>query len=194
MRNLSLSLLTSLILSTAVFSSDSSELLKDKSLGSLEEKVTFDSVSSSHKSFLKTQTYLHYSGAGINDEGAEALAIGLKHNTVIVHVDLNHNKITKAGIKNLALSLTGKPVTQFHIYGSKIGDEGHVLLAEAVKTWKDLAGLDVRETDMGDVGLNALADALKGKDKLQTFLFASNKISQGSSTKLLKILAGFSSD
>lgn len=150
----------------------------------------YNSIGKDHQCILKNISQLHNSSLGIDDEAAKSIAIGIKYNTTLNYVDLNHNNITVEGIKYLAFALTGKPITQFYMHGSKIGDEGHKELAKAIKTWTDITTLNLNCTDLGDKGAEALAEALKDKSKLTTFYFGTgyNMSSEGS-RKLFKILS-----
>jgi hypothetical protein len=150
----------------------------------------YNHIGEDHQCSLKNLVALHNASSKIGDEAARAIAIGIKYNTVLNYVDLNHNNITAEGIKYLALSLTGKDIIQFHMYGSKIGDEGHKELAKAIKTWTNISHLNLNVTDLGDEGAEALADALRGKNKLVFLDFnLENKFSSKASEKLFKALA-----
>ena len=86
--------------------------------------------------------------------------------------------------------MSGKPITQFHMHGSNIGDEGHKELAKAIKTWTNVTHLNFNCTGLGDVGAEALADALKGKNKIVVCHFnVQNKLSSEGTEKLFKALA-----
>ncbi len=159
-------------------------------LPSMASNLNTDDVKDNDQFPLSVMTQLHYASFDIDDEEAKIIAIGLKYNKIINYIDLNHNQITKTGIKDLSRSLIGKPITQFHIHGSKIGDEGHIALAEAVKTWTGLTHLNVNMTDLGDIGANALCEALRDK-KIQIFHFNNgHKMSLEGKRNFLKKLAG----
>lgn len=143
-----------------------------------------------HCSGLRSTTKMHYASLNIGDEAAKCIANGIKNNIVLNYVDLNCNHITLEGIKYLAIALKNKPITEFYMSGSKIGDQGHVLLAEAIKTWPNLTHINLNETDLGDVGAEALGDALKDKIKLSViYIGAGNKLSPEGSEKFFRKLA-----
>jgi Ran GTPase-activating protein (RanGAP) involved in mRNA processing and transport len=150
----------------------------------------YNSIREDHQCLLRKMPQLHNASMGIDDEAAKIIALGIKYNTSLNYVDLNHNNITSEGIRYLAHALSGKPITQFHMHGSKIGNEGHKELAKAIRTWSDINTLNLNCTDLGDEGAEALADAVKDKIKLTTFYCGTghNMTSEGAK-KLFSILA-----
>lgn len=148
----------------------------------------YNNISEDHQCFLRNQTHLHYAPLKISDESAKSIAFGIKNNTVITYLDLTYNCMTSEGIRYLTHALMGKPITQFHMHGGKIGDQGHILLAEAIKTWP-ITHLNVNSTDLSDAGAEALYNALKGKKLEGLWWEKENKLSEKGVICMLNIAA-----
>ena len=132
--------------------------------------------------------HIDFGALELDDKDALFLSEQLKGNKVINVLGLDHNQFTAQGIESLAEALLNKPVTQFHLHGSKIGDEGHRALSEAISTWNDLTHLNVSHTDLGDFGCGALSSVLRKKALHALTFSGKQKISKNNITIFLKHL------
>ena len=104
----------------------------------------------------------------IGADGAKALAEGLKHyNTNLQTLDLSVNFIHADGTKALAEGLKHCTNLQtFDLFRNSIGTDGAMALAEGLKHCTNLKTLDLRYNSIGADGAKALADSLQHVKKL----------------------------
>merc|ERR1712060_144858 len=77
---------------------------------------------------------------------------------------------------------------QFSLYENKVGDEGGMALAEAIRKHPSLKELDLRKNRIGDRGAAALAGALENNTTLQKIFLKENDISDAGASVLVKAL------
>jgi Ran GTPase-activating protein (RanGAP) involved in mRNA processing and transport len=85
-------------------------------------------------------------------------------NRVLTTLDLENNKIGGEGAMAIAEALKVNAVmTTLDLGGNNIGVEGAKAIAEALKVNAVLTKLDIRANGMGDAGKKAVRDAVKGR-------------------------------
>ena len=97
----------------------------------------------------------------IRDEGAAAIADALAVNGVLTELDLSYNDIEDTGAEALASALRVNAVlTTLDLGGNYIRAEGAAAIAEALRGNGVLTTLDLCANDFGDEGKRVLRDAV----------------------------------
>lgn len=102
---------------------------------------------------------------GLLDDGVEALFAGLRHNTTLRTLYLDANGVTPAGAQHIAdyfmfLKQEGrKGLTGLFLGINRLGDEGAVILAEALRGYEHLVRLELSSNRMQVAGLKAVLSA-----------------------------------
>ena len=139
---------------------------------------------------------------GIDDEGAEILAIRL-NTSVIENLVLDFNKISDTGGVALAGCIARCSVVQeVSIQCNSIGDLGAIALADALVHCSSLRRLDLQGNGLGDEGAVAIAKAAEGLPNLDLYLHNVNITEEGvervlehrASTKIRAMVFGSSWD
>ena len=126
---------------------------------------------------LKCIEEMRFHGNSIGDEGAVALADGLKSCSNLQTLDLTTNNIGTEGAVALADGLKScSNLRTLHLSANNIGTEGAVALADGLKSCSNLQTLDLCENNIGDEGAMALADGLKSCYNVQTLDLSMNRI------------------
>ena len=148
-------------------------------------KLTSDQIKILSDSLDQCTTSLYLAYCRIGDNGAKALAEGLKHCMNLQTLNLNNNSIGADGAKALAEGL--KHCTNLHklnLHWNKIGDDGVKVLAEGLKHCTNLHTLDLHWNEIGDDGVKVLAEGLKHCTNLHTLDLHWNKIGADSAKAL----------
>jgi uncharacterized protein (TIGR02996 family) len=119
--------------------------------------ITDDGVSAlASGTSLQFLEELHLQANGITDKGLAALCDSpLLHQLTLL--DLSHNAITDKGLDRL-LKAAPKNLRRLWLYHNPIGDKGAKILATS--SWVGrLSELNIRNIQLTDTGLNAVADA-----------------------------------
>ena len=139
---------------------------------------------------------------GIDDEGAEILAIRL-NTSVLEKLVLDFNRISDSGAVALAGCIARCSVVQeVSIQCNSIGDSGAIALANALVHCSSLRRLDLQGNGLGDEGAVAIAKAAEGLPNLDLYLHNVNITEEGvervlkhrASTKIRAIVFGSSWD
>ena len=116
---------------------------------------------------------------GINDEGAEILAIRLNP-AVLEKLVLDFNRISYSGAVALAWCTARCSVVQeVSIQCNSIGDLGAIALADALVHCSSLRRLDLQGNGLGDEGAVAIAKATEGLPNLDLYLHNVNITEEG---------------
>jgi len=121
-------------------------------------------------------------------QGASILADGLINNIHLEILYLYDNHISDLGVQYIAQSLSTKNFTLkiLDLGSNNITDDGAEYLAEMFKTNQTLVHLDLRNNQIGDRGLQALANTLAYPNQtLEELVFDQNKMISDSSIELL---------
>ncbi|MBW8308182.1 MAG: hypothetical protein K0M45_00830, partial [Candidatus Paracaedibacteraceae bacterium] len=101
-------------------------------------------------------------GNQLGDEGAQAVASALQHNTALKKLNLRFNQIHEAGAQALATALQHNNIlTKLNLSWNQISEAGAQALATALKENTTLTLLNLWANQMGEAGAQALATALK---------------------------------
>lgn len=112
----------------------------------------------------------------IGDEGAAAIAEGIKEHQGLQKFYLYHSDVSGKGIEPIVKSLsTLKSLTKVVVIENKIGDEGAKLFAEFLKGSK-LTEIILRDIDMKAEGYKAVAQAVKETKTLLKIDLSENPI------------------
>ena len=139
---------------------------------------------------------------GIDDEGAEILAIRLNP-AVLEKLVLDFNRISDTGAVVLAWCIARCSVVQeVSIQFNSIGDLGAIALADALVHCSSLRRLDLQGNGLGDEGAVAIAKATEGLPNLDLYLHNVNITEEGvervlehrASTKIRAMVFGSSWD
>ena len=126
---------------------------------------------------LKCIEKIHFRGNNIGDEGAVALADGLKSCSNLQVLALSVNNIGAEGTVALADGLKScSNLQDLDLSNNNIGDEGAVALADGLKSCSNLQDLTLTTNNIGDKGAVALADGLKSCSNLQCLSFYAKNI------------------
>ena len=121
--------------------------------------------------------YLALSANSINDEGAVALADGLKSCNNLQHLTLHTNSISDEGAVALADGLKScNNLLVLNLSTNNISGEGAVALADGLKPCNNLQYLNLSTNSIGDEGAVALADGLKSCNNLKYLNLSTNNI------------------
>ena len=127
---------------------------------------------------LKCIEEMHFHGNNIGDEGAVALADGLKSCSNLQRLYLSYNNIGAEGAVALADGLKScSNLQRLNLATNNIGAEGAVALADVLKSCSNLQCLDLYANNIGAEGAVALADGLKSCSNLQRLYLSTNNIS-----------------
>ncbi|WP_342269486.1 leucine-rich repeat domain-containing protein [Rickettsia endosymbiont of Orchestes rusci] len=123
-------------------------------------------------------TFLNLFNQKIENEGAKALAEGLKINNSITQLSLSSNhQIEDEGAKALAeLLKKNNSITQLNLCFNRIGDEGAKALAEALKINNSISQLSLTSNKIGYEGAKALAEGLKNNNSITQLDLGRNEI------------------
>ena len=139
---------------------------------------------------------------GIEDEGAEILAIRL-NSSALEKLVLDFNRISDLGAVALAWCIARCSVVQeVSIQCNSIGDLGAIALADALVHCSSLRRLDLQGNGLGDEGAVAIAKAVEGLLDLDLYLHNVNVTEEGvesvleyrASTKIRAMVFGSSWD
>ena len=139
---------------------------------------------------------------GINDEGADILAIRL-NTSVLENLLLDFNRISDSGAVALAGCIARCSVVQeVSIQCNSIGDSGAIALADALVHCSSLRRLDLQGNALGDEGAVAIAKAVEGSPNFYLYLNNMNITEEGvervlehrASTKIRTMVFGSSWD
>ena len=103
----------------------------------------------------------------IDDDRACKIAKLIKGNQNLKTINLNHNKIGNIGIKSLSEVFSSTNLTQIHLYGNPIDDDGFGVLFPSLMSMKSLTFMDLRETKMGTKGFYMLSELLESNLNLK---------------------------
>lgn len=116
---------------------------------------------------------LDLDNCGLLDEGVDALCAGLTLNTTLRHLYLGANGIGPAGAEYLGrlLANDGCPLESLFLSTNRIGDEGAVHLAIALRKNQSLQRLILSSNTIESLGITALANAIAHHPTLRTVCF-----------------------
>jgi Ran GTPase-activating protein (RanGAP) involved in mRNA processing and transport len=102
----------------------------------------------------------------ITSEGASILANALKHNTTLEELDFHNNRVSDIGVHSLAevLSSNTSILKALGLGSNGITDKGAEHLAEMLKTNQTITWLALAGNQIGDRGVQLLADTLAHKN------------------------------
>lgn len=118
-------------------------------------------------------------GCSLGDDGACALAEGLRLNSMLKKLDIRNNEIEGRGATVLAASLRSNACLQvIELRGNRIGDEGTAAFAAMLGVNMSLQTLDLWSNRVGVVGTYALAHALRSNATLLHLILRGNDVTQ----------------
>ena len=143
--------------------------LHDDHVRTLQQKISHNK--------LKCIKILCFQNNNIGDEGAEALADGLKSCSDLQALYLNNNNIGDGGTVALTDGLKScNNLIVLYLHNNNIGAVGALALADGVKSWNNLQALNLSNNNIGDGGAVALADGLKSCNNFLELYVSSNNI------------------
>ena len=161
-----------------------------------------DEFSSLPQERFSCSTEILLVNCGIDDEGAEILAIRLNP-AVLEKLVLDFNRISDSGAVALAWCIARCSVVQeVSIQCNSIGDLGAIALADALVHCSSLRRLDLQGNGLGDEGAIAIAKAVESLPNLDLYLHNVNITEEGvervlehrASTKIRAMVFGSSWD
>ncbi|XP_067029168.1 protein NLRC3-like isoform X2 [Acropora muricata] len=136
---------------------------------------------------VKENSTLQLSGNSIGNEGAGALAKGLKENSTLTSLNLRYNQIGYVGADALAKALEeNSTLTSLDLSQNQIGDVGADALAKGLKENSTLTLLDLSGNKIRDLGADALAKGLKENSTLTSLDLSENQIGDVGADALAK--------
>jgi Ran GTPase-activating protein (RanGAP) involved in mRNA processing and transport len=115
------------------------------------------------KSIIERQcTVLQLQGTKITDQAISLLAHGLRNNTTLTKLNLNHNPISDVGVHSLAklLAMNNTKIEKLYLCNIDITDQGAHYLAEMLRSNTTLEVLGVFQNQLSDQGMQELANVL----------------------------------
>ena len=110
----------------------------------------------------------------IGEEGATALGVALKVNTVLTTLDLGGNYIRAKGAAAIAEALRGNGVlTDLNLWANGIGDEGAKAIGEALAVNGVLTSLDVGSNGLTEEAALGIVRVERQRNKLTSLGLAS---------------------
>ena len=131
---------------------------------------------------------LHLESNEITHQGASILADALIDNTNLEVLYLHDNQIFDSGVQDLSQALTTKNFTLkiLDLSSNKITDEGAEYLSEMLKNNRTLTHLYLRNNQIGNRGMNALANTLAYPNQtLEELMINQNKTIDDLCTEIL---------
>jgi Ran GTPase-activating protein (RanGAP) involved in mRNA processing and transport len=130
----------------------------------------------------------------ISAKGATVLASVLFNNTTLTELYLSKNRICDMGVHALVqvLSINNSTLKSLNLHSNNITDEGAEYLAEMLKTNKTITLLGLGFNEIGDHGVELLANALTySNETLQWLYLSSNKLINDKSVTSLIAMLGY---
>jgi len=128
----------------------------------------------------------------ITSKGAAILADALKHNTTLEELDFHNNRVSDLGVHSLAevLSSNNSIVKALGLGSNGITDKGAEHLAEMLKTNHTITWLALAGNQIGDRGVQLLANTLAHENKslLVLSLHVNKSISDASVDAIIDML------
>ena len=128
----------------------------------------------------------------ITSKGAAVLADALKHNTTLEELDFHNNRVSDTGVHSLAevLSSNTSIVKALGLGSNGITDKGAEHLAEMLKTNRTITWLALAGNQIGDRGVQLLANTLAHQNTslLVLSLHVNKSISDVSVTAITNML------
>ena len=125
-------------------------------------------------------------------KGAAILADALKHNTTLEELDFHNNRVSDVGVHSLAqvLSTNTSIVKALGLGSNGITDKGAEHLAEMLKTNRTVTWLALAGNQIGDRGVQLLADTLANQNTslLVLSLHVNKSISDASVGAIINML------
>lgn len=112
---------------------------------------------------------LDVSNNSISDDGAQAMAQLVAASNHLERLYLNSNVITIGGMEAIARSLieNKSSLRELRVDSNPIGDDGIVLLAQALRRSKSIQRVHLGQRRMTNTGIVELCDALKDNSSIQ---------------------------
>ena len=123
-------------------------------------------------------TALQLQAKNITDQAISLLVHGLRNNTTLTKLNLNHNPITDIGVRSLTnlLATNSAKIEKLHLCNIGITDQGVNYLAEMLTTNTTLTTLGIFRNKFTDQGVKVLANVLsKHNTTLTCFYIQCNK-------------------
>lgn len=135
-------------------------------------------VQSLHLDWFADLLVLNLSYNEIGDDGAIALAEGLKYSNSLTSLNLEKNEIGDDGLKVLCEPLQEHAnIELLNISSNNIGDVGAVAISDCLKNYSNLLSLSIDCNKMCGDGVASVAVSLKNCKKLLSFKSDHNKVS-----------------
>ena len=121
--------------------------------------------------------FLGFNGANLSDEQASKVAVALANNTNLAALSFRQCDVGQRTAFALAKALATHPLQKLNLsYNSRLGDEGAVEIANALKQNASLTELGLRDTGTGDKCAASLAKALKVNSTLESLALGNNLV------------------
>ena len=121
----------------------------------------------------------------VGDDGATAIAEGLKTNSALQVLQLERNDVGAAGATAIAEGLkTNSTLQTLNLGFNKVGAAGATAMAEGLKTNSTLQTLNLHNNKVGDAGATAMAEGLKTNSTLQELNLQLNKVGDAGAAAL----------
>ncbi|CAM4924679.1 unnamed protein product [Rotaria socialis] len=121
--------------------------------------------------------------------GISILSDSLYNNTTLTSLDLRNNQISDLGVQFLAVSIIHSTIEVLNLESNCITADGAVYLAQIIQDSRTLTELYLSNNNLGDRGVQYLANALGG-DKRNTQEQSNNNISITNQTTLQHLYLG----
>jgi Ran GTPase-activating protein (RanGAP) involved in mRNA processing and transport len=112
----------------------------------------------------------------VTQVGASILADALRHNKYLEELNISHNSISDLGVRYLAFAINSSVLKRIHLTNNAISDEGATYLAEMLRTNTNLLQLLLNGNQIGNYGMNVLANTLTNcNTRLESLNLSANK-------------------
>ncbi|KAK1735746.1 leucine-rich repeat protein [Skeletonema marinoi] len=130
--------------------------------------------------------------SGVNDAGLQSLVAGMRYCRNLLGLDLyGNNQITVTGLRTLSDFFQSEScrLESLNLASIGIDDEGAIILATGLTTYKPLKHLNLSQNDIGDEGIAALVSGLTiaANTSLETLRLSDNPFTIAG-VRLLSIL------
>jgi len=127
----------------------------------------------------------------IGEEGATALGVALKVNTVLVTLDLGGNYIRAEGAAAIAEALRGNGVlTDLNLWANGIGDEGAKAIGEALAVNGVLTSLDVGSNGLTEEAALGIVRVERQRNKLTSLALENCGIGPTGAAEIAEYVSG----
>jgi len=122
---------------------------------------------------------LYLSAALLNEQHGNLIVKALKSKNSLTTLNLSHNKLGDAFLKNLSPLLNSTSLKELYLWSTDITDAGIVHLSKSLANNTTLTALQLRGNRIGPEGARSLAQALKTNKTLEFLDLWSNPIGEG---------------